>query len=121
MLSASELQELRDAAKEAMPDRVRILRPAAGEDPMGGSSGGAPTVIGEEVCAFTTNLSSSALVGDQQRTSADGVFTLPGDTALDVRPQDQAQLIGGPLYEVQGHAERGGRFSVTKRVLVARA
>lgn len=124
MLSASDLADMREVAREAMPDRVRILRPGTTEDPMGGTMSGPPQTIGEEICAFSTNLSSSALVGDVQRTSADGVFTLPGDTTLDVRPQDQAQLIGeaeaGPTYEVQGYLERGGRFEITKRVLVAR-
>ncbi len=102
MLSASDVADMRAVAREAMPDRVRILRPGTTEDPMGGSIVGTPTLIGEEDCAFTTSLSASALVGDQQRTSADGVFTLPGDTLLDIKPQDQAQLIGGQLYELQG-------------------
>jgi hypothetical protein len=120
MLTATDIAEMRAVAKEAMPDRVRIYRPSTEEDPMGGLGGGLPALIGEEDCAFSTSLSSSALVGDDQRTSADGVFTLPGDTTLDVRPQDKAQLVGGPTYEVQGYLERGGRFEITKRVLVAR-
>lgn len=111
---------MRETARGFMPDRVRILRPGTTEDPMGGATSGPLVLIGEEVCAFATNLSTSALVGDVQRTTADGVFTLPGDSTMDVRPQDRAELVGGPTYEVQGYLERGGRFQITKRVLVSR-
>ncbi len=122
MLSTQDIAEMRAVAKEAMPDRVRIFRPGAEEDPMGGTVPSAPVLIGEETCAFTTNVSQNALVSDQQRTSADGLLSLPGDTTLDIRPQDRAQLVGDAvMYEVQGYAERAGRYVITKRVLVARA
>lgn len=87
---------------------------------MGGVIPGDPEDLGEEVCAVTSSVSSAALVGDDQRTSADAVFTIPGDSPLDILPSDQIQLVGGPRYEVQGYAERTGAWQIRKRVLAAR-
>lgn len=119
MLSSQDLAELREGALLGMPDTVEFRRPGADADPMGGTGGGVGSVLGTSPCALTTNLSSAALVGDDQRTSADGLLVLPGDLSIDVQPQDQA-VVAGEVYEVQGRPERSGRWQITKRLLVAR-
>lgn len=118
MLSSADIGELRNAAKEAMPSTMQLWRGTRTEMPGGGSTV-AWSNIGTSVCAIGTSLSRTALVGDQARTEADAVVTFPGDSTLDVRPEDRL-VVDGTEYEVQGYAEREDRWQITRRVLVSR-
>lgn len=119
MFSDSDLQELRDAARLAMPSTARLLRSEETTDPLGNTIPGEAVEVGSSICAITTNLSQSALVGDQGRTTADAVVILPGDTALAPLPTDQLE-VDGQVYELQGWADKSGRWGITRRVLVSR-
>lgn len=121
MLSAKDLADLRALAKAWMPDRIQVIRPGDDEDPMGGGGGGPTTVVGEEQAAISSYVSQSQLVGDQQRVAADLSVTIPGDSTIDIQPQDRVKILpDGITYEVQGYPERAGRFQITKQLLVSR-
>jgi hypothetical protein len=121
MLSGDDLKDMRDAANLAMPDQLELLRDmSSGEDEMGGRSEPDWQVVGTSICALSSTISQSALVGPEQRTTSDAVVTIPGDSPLEPEPDDRIQVVGGHEYEVQGYAERSGRFQITKRMLVAR-
>lgn len=121
MFSGEDLQDMREAAELAMPDQLELLRDMSpGEDEMGGRSAPDWQVVATEICSVSSTISQSALVGPEQRTSSDAVVTIPGTSTLDPLPQDRVRIVGSHTYEVQGFAERSGRFAITKRMLVAR-
>lgn len=120
MFEPSDIAELRDTAKMAMPSTVELFRPAESPYPGGGTDrSGNPVSMGTSECAVRTNVSSTALIGDSQRTESDAVIVLPGDTPLDIRPTDRMQ-VDGVMYEVQGFADREDPWIITRRVLVSR-
>lgn len=114
MLTAAELESMRDTATDALPGTALIQRGTIVSNLGGGGSAGWQTV-GTVPCRIGPQTGREMTEGARITSSTEGIVTLPAATVLDV---NERLLIDGEAWQVTFIRPR--TQEVTRRVEVMR-
>ncbi len=115
MLTASEIQSMRDVAESALPSSAVITARTSVSDGGGGGSM-AYTAAGTVPCRISPMNGNEQAIADRISSKADYIVTLPAETSVTT---DSRLLIDGQTYGVEAVRDRG-EWEITRRVEVER-
>lgn len=106
MLSAEQLNSIRETVGTSLPDRCAIVRNTRTQDAVGGWSDAWADVAVSVPCrlgtASTRRQANEQLAAQQLHPDADWTVTMPADTDVTTDDRIRIDTLGGRLLEVLG-------------------